>query len=446
MSIIVRSIRNVLRNPLRLFLVVLLLGVSLMFVAAMVGLNNSAQQQITSIRGDVNTAITINYATNVAGGSNTDSGQGGGGFGGFGNFNNETSTPIPESVMSSVQGVDGVVSVEANLVRSDTDGTLKTSSFQTPNGRSITIPPTINGISNGATHFTLGGGSTPTIVAGRAFQSNDASADVAMLSQSLATSNNLNVGSTFALKGTTLTVIGLYTTGTSRFANNTITLPLATMQHIYSVNGVDSITAYAASADTVQSTANNIEKALGNQYDVVTQQTFTQNAINAIDATQNTIQFAMIVSIITAAIVIIFAVVLLVRERTTEIGTLKAIGASHWQVIRQFWSEVLTLSLMASALAVILLVTIGPFVIQQFNSATRGGGSGFGGRGGGFGGGFAGPGLFRGGGAASAAAVLTPQNVLLIVGLGIALALLTSVIPAWYVARLKPAEVLRKGN
>lgn len=64
MDMIIRGIRNVLRNPLRLLLVVLLLGASLMLVTAMVILNNSAQQQLENVHKEVGTTITINYATN----------------------------------------------------------------------------------------------------------------------------------------------------------------------------------------------------------------------------------------------------------------------------------------------------------------------------------------------------------------------------------------------
>ena len=42
-------------------------------------------------------------------------------------------------------------------------------------------------------------------------------------------------------------------------------------------------------------------------------------------------------------------------------------------------------------------------------------------------------------------ATLNAQALLIIVGLGMGLAVLTSAIPAWYVARIKPAEVLRRG-
>jgi ABC-type antimicrobial peptide transport system permease subunit len=148
--------------------------------------------------------------------------------------------------------------------------------------------------------------------------------------------------------------------------------------------------------------------------------------------------------------VIIFAVFITVRERTAEIGTLKAIGASHWQVIRQFWGEVLALSAIAAILAVLLLATLGPVISQAFNISTpttttsttpgRFGNGAFG----------QGRALFASQAATKlsnvhlSSATLNAQSLLIIVGLGMGLAVLTSVIPSWYVARIKPAEVLRR--
>jgi ABC-type antimicrobial peptide transport system permease subunit len=474
-----------------------------MFVAAMVSLHQSVQQQLAAVHRQVGTAILINYAENNAsqygGGNNGGSGfPGGGGFpGGQGGFGQATTTPMPNSVIQQVTSVSGVVSTEESIVQYDRDGELKTSTITTPNGRTITIPATVYGVSNGATHFTLRGGSAPTLVAGRGLQDSDANMNVAIMNQTLASTNNLQVGSTFTLKGTTITILGLYTT-TDQFSGNSVVLPLATAQRIYSVDGVTSITAYAASYEQVQPVATKLKDVLGSTYDVVTQDTISANTIATLNVVQNSVTLALIVSIVVAVIVIVFTVIIIVRERSVEIGTLKAIGASHWQVIRQFWGEVLAMSGLGAVVAVVLLVLLGPIVSQVFNMSVGGGrggfggggsggggfgggggggggfgggggggGGGFGGGGGGFGGGGGGGGGFGGGGGGFgggggsggnrglfaqagnvhlAVPTLNVQTVLIIVGLGIGLALLASVIPAWYVARLKPAVVLRSGN
>ena len=455
MDTIIRGMRNVLRNPVRLLMVVLLLGASLMLVAAMVSLNGSAQQQLANVHKEVGTAITINYVTNdsQATSSNTGSqGQttGGPGGGGRGFFTQPTSTPIPNSTITTVQKLAGVASVESSLRRTDTDSTLKTSSVQSPSGRSFSIPPTVNGISTDAAHFTLAGGSTPTLQSGRSFQASDANSDVAMMSQSLATTNNLQVGSTFTLKGKTFSIIGLYTTDQT-FANSSLVVPMTVMQSIFAVNGVDSITAYAQSYEQVNTVATRLRNTLGKAFDVVTEASTYASTINALNTAQNSIQLALIVSIITATLVIIFAVFITVHERTSEIGALKAIGASHWQVICQFWGEVLALSAAAAVIAVALLATLGPVISQAFNVSMPAATTTTTARGG-FGGGQFGAGrnLFASqapqlSNVHLSSATLNPQTLLIIVGLGMGLAVLTSVIPSWYVAHIKPAEVLRRG-
>ena len=447
MDTIIRGVRNVLRNPLRLLLVVFLLGASLMLVAAMVSLNSSAQQQLGNVHKEVGTAITINYASNdsqnAAQSATTQGGKPGGGV--F--FNQRTVTPVPNSAVTKVKNLPGVASVEESLRRTDTSSTLKTSSIQGPNGQSFSPPLTVNGISTDAAHFTLAGGSTPTLVSGRSFQASDANSYVAMMSQALAQSNGLSVGSTFSWKGKTFTLIGLYTTTDQGFSNDSLVVPLAIMQHVYSINGVDSITVYAQSYEQVDALAARVRSTLGKAYDVVTEASNYTNTIDALNTAQSSIQLAMIVAIVIATLVIIFTVFITVRERTTEIGTLKAIGASHWQVIRQFWGEILALSAVAAVIALALLAMFGPLISAAFNgsiptsSSTPGGPVSK----------FAGPGrvLFTSPQTANlnvhlSVITVNAQALLIIVGLGMALALLTSVIPSWYVARIKPAEVLRR--
>src|SRR5258708_14904250 len=75
MKLIARSIRNVLRNPLRMILVIALLGISLMFVAAMMSLSANSQQEIAAVHKKVGTSITVNYATNEARNAQQSGGQ-----------------------------------------------------------------------------------------------------------------------------------------------------------------------------------------------------------------------------------------------------------------------------------------------------------------------------------------------------------------------------------
>ena len=198
-----------------------------------------------------------------------------------------------------MKNLPGVASIEESLRRSDTQSTLTTSTIQTPDGRSISIPPTVNGISTGAAHFTLAGGSTPTLVSGRTFQASDANGYVAMMSQTLAENNSLTVDSTFTLKGKTFTIIGLYTTD-QQFADNSLVMPLATMQSVFSVNGVDSITVYAQSYEQVNALAARLRSTLGKAYDVVTQVSTYANTINALNTAQNSIRLALLTSVIPA--------------------------------------------------------------------------------------------------------------------------------------------------
>jgi len=418
----------------------------------MMSLSTSAQQELATVHKKVGTTININYAENEANSVQQSGGSGPSGGPSSGQPP-KGPTPIPNSVVTKVKSVQGVVSTQESLTRPDTNESLKSGSITGTNGQKVSIPLMINGISSDSTNFTLTGGDTPTLVSGRNFRSSDANADVAMMSQSLAQTNHLHVGSTFTLKGKTFTLIGLYTTS-SQFSDNTIVIPLATMQKVFGINGVDSITASAASYEQVKTVAARLRSALGKQFDVVTQDAQYSNVFNALQVAQNSIQVALVVSFLIAAAVIVFAVLMLVRERTAEIAILKTIGASHLQVVRQFWTEIVALSAAAAALAVLLLVTLGPFISQKFDidasSLVNAGGPSL-----------SHPGIIVNGATTSstssaasnplgnvhlAAATLNAQTLLIIVGVGIGLALLTSLIPTWFVSHVKPAEVLRKAN
>ena len=441
MSRVIWSIRNSLRNSGRFILVVTLLGVSLMFVASMVSLSANSQQELTTVHKQVGTTVTITYASNDA--RSGQQGPGGSGF--FGG----PPKPIPNSVITQVKRIRGVESVRESLERPDTEGMLQGTMITAPNGQQMNAPISVSGIASDSASFTIMQGITPTLVSGRPFRTSDAQANVAMMSQELAQANQLQVGSTFRMNGTTLTLIGLYTTG-NPLADGSIVLPMVTMEKVFQVDGVDSLTATAASYEQTETVATRLRSVLGKSFDVVTQTAQYRNVFDALRVAQQSIQVALVVSFLIAAAVIVFAVLMLVRERTAEIAILKTIGASHWQVIRQFWLEILGMSATAATLAVLLLALLGPVLAQKFDidASSLGAASSSTSPGAFFSGTVGGPMTTTASNPLSqvhlAAATLNVQTLLIIVGVGMGLALLTSLIPTWSVAHIKPAIVLRK--
>lgn len=438
-----RSIRNVLRHSGRMILVVTILGISLMFVASMVSLSSNSQQELALVHTQVGTTITINDASNDAnsGQQGTSGSNEPGSFGG-------PPKPIPDSVIARIKQIQGIVSVQESLERPDTDASLQGTLVTAPNGQQVNAPVSVTGISSDSTTFTILQGITPTLVSGRNFRSSDAHARVALMSQALAKANQLQVGSTFSVNGSTLTLIGLYTTG-NPLADSSLVLPMATMENVFQVKGVDSVTATAVSYEQVEAVASRLRRALGQSFNVVTQTAQYRNVFSALRVAQQSIQIALVVSLLVAAVVIVFAVLMLVRERTAEIAILKTIGASHWQVVRQFWLEILTMSATAAMLAVLLLMFLGPVIAQKFDidasslvsTNTPPAGAIFMQT-------VGGPGVTTASHPLSdvhlAAATLNAQTLLIIVGVGMGLALLTSLIPTWSVSHIKPAIVLRK--
>jgi len=147
---------------------------------------------------------------------------------------------------------------------------------------------------------------------------------------------------------------------------------------------------------------------------------------------------AMIVAFIVAAVVILVSVVLMVRQRVKEIGILKAIGASDRQIGLQFGVETLAVSVAAAIIGALLTFPlaqkVGDLLISGSSTSI-----GMAGRGG-FGAGFFGGGVTR---VAGINVAVSPEVFLYALGIAIALAVVASILPAWYVSRVKPGEVLR---
>ncbi|MCW3976801.1 MAG: FtsX-like permease family protein [Candidatus Bathyarchaeota archaeon] len=240
------------------------------------------------------------------------------------------------------------------------------------------------------------------------------------------------VGDTISILGRTFTVIGIFEPAG---ADDMVSLfmDLSEAQSLTgNIGDITEIRVFTESSDVVTQVANAIKSeheeliavtgetrleqlaALKTQYTAA-----LEDAENALVETESVATQEIFVVVAATSSIVLFVMLYTVRERTKEIGTLKAMGFSKWTVMRQFMLEGILLSLIAG----IVGVGIGTFAAPTLSS-------------------FLLPGA---GSSAGSAATVTigPELMLLAFGAAILLGTLGSLYPAWRAAKIRPAEAMR---
>jgi putative ABC transport system permease protein len=161
-------------------------------------------------------------------------------------------------------------------------------------------------------------------------------------------------------------------------------------------------------------------------------ETALQNAESTVSQTQTTAFEEIVVAVAATSLIVLFVMLYTVRERTKEIGTLKAIGFSNWTVMSQFMLEGVLLSLIAGVVGIAIASVAAPTLsslllpsVNPFGGSVRLGAN-------------AGP-------SNSSAAIIgiNPQLMLVAFGAAALLGALGSLYPAWRASRTRPAEAMR---
>jgi putative ABC transport system permease protein len=325
---------------------------------------------------------------------------------------------------------------------------------------------TVLGSNNPTDLANTQGSGTFTLKSGKVFDSTS-SDDVALVGSALASKNNLSVGSTFTAYNTTIKVVGIFDSGNT-FSNGLLVLPLATLQTLSSQAGdITSAVVTADSITDVDSVTAAIKNALGSSADVTSSKDQAESSIAPLNSIKSVSLYSLIGAVIAGAIIILLTMVMIVRERRREIGVLKAIGASNLKVMLQFMTEAVTLTVLGAVVGILLgVVAAQPITNTLVSNSTSSSTAtvrtpGFGGaRGGGGGGGFAarlgqsggGGGNFVAGGRGLGRVRNSVSNIhaavgwsVLIYGLGaaIVIAISGSLVASWFIAKVRPAEVMR---
>lgn len=459
MRVFIRGMRNAFRNTLRTVSVTLILGLSVGLALVMLLSYQTVQARIVSVKASVGNTITVNPA-------------GAQGFQGGGE-------PLNEEQIATISDISDVTSVQMSLqdrLTPSTDtslvsaieaGTLGNRFGQqaqrqfaaspppgqagTAQTQTFTPPINVTGVSDPSVLIT---GNTE-LTSGSVFAA-DSSEEVALVGSTLATKNNLTVDSTFTAYGERMIkVVGIFDAG-NQFANAGLYMPINTLQTLSEqADQVSSVTVNASSIETVDSVAEAIKSKLGaDKVDVTSNKDAAAQALAPLENIKSISLYSLIGALVAGAVITLLIMMMIVRERRREIGVLKAIGSSNIGIVTQFVSEAMVLTVIGSVLGTILgIVLSNPVLSVLVNNSTsvarQAGGMGPGGPGG-PGGGFARVAQIGGqiGGGIQGTVSNLQANAgfeLILYGFlaAIAIAIIGSALPAWIIAKVKPAEVMR---
>lgn len=302
------------------------------------------------------------------------------------------------------------------------------------------MPVTVTGVSDTSAASTFGG-TTLTWKSGAVF---DATKDenVAVVGTSIATKNNLSVGSTFTAYSQTIKVVGIYDAGNT-FANNGVFMSLSALQRLSGqTDSITSATAVVDSLDNLASTTTAIKSVLGTKADITNSQDVADSTVKPLESVKTISLFSLIGAAVAGAIIILMTMMMIVRERRREIGVMKAIGSSNIGIVKQFVVEALTLT----ALGLVVGLGIGvaaatPLTNSLVSTSSSSSQSTQRGPGGGMG--------IRSFGTAGRETI---RNINASVGAGtlalgtlsaLAIAVIGSAAPAFAISKIKPAEAMR---
>ena len=240
--------------------------------------------------------------------------------------------------------------------------------------------------------------------------------------------NDINVGDSIGLNGESLEVVGIFDSGT-RLGGNTIIVPYEILKSAFFLDGPNIIYVTVDTIGNMGLVEEKLKDTLGTEdYDVAPLSTLMGDRADMlqenIDSISANSELGSLVSLLTAAAVMVFVMILVTRERIREIGVLKAIGFRNSKIMAQFFTESMTLATIGFVVGVLLTIIAGPNIASLFIGASSTSGA---------------PGMPVSVGDFT----LSSELMLYTLALSIVLGIIGSLYPIMKAINLKPAEALR---
>lgn len=344
MRLLLLGVRNVYRNHARALLVIGVVGLSVGLFLTMSRTGAATAREARELKARAATRIEVNEAGNPSGYAGT------------------VTTDLLPADVSRLRALPHVVRVERYVKRQFVD-----------NRRT---PPTgvLIGVDPGATLRlqSMGGFvGSPRVLEGRGFTPDDAGQPRAIVGMAFARSRAVRLGDELVLPGPEVQrgkwiyphsiqdlrarVIGIFEVRVV-YPDNQVFVPLDVAQGVMGL-GPGRVSQYIVtvdSAENVPAVARALRATLGPAVDVISEDQTALQAAGALEAVSRASRMGAVVAAVAGMLVVLFTMVLVTRERTREIGILKAIGASNRNVAQLFTAETLALAVSAGVLGSLL--------------------------------------------------------------------------------------------
>lgn len=220
------------------------------------------------------------------------------------------------------------------------------------------------------------------VLAGRFLDSNDVALrqKVALLTDKLAIrlygSQTAAVGQVIKLHGLQFTVIGTFkekvsSFGQSELNNETILIPITLQRYFTRVERIDPLYVQAKTPEDVEAVTQSVTKVLESRHRSGAK--YKVENLSAILSAAKSISFVLslvlllvsTIALVISGIGIMNIMLVTVTERTREIGLRMAVGASRREILLQFLTEAVIISLGGGVLGILLGVAM-PLSVQFF--------------------------------------------------------------------------------
>ena len=441
MGTVIRGIKNIFRNKIRNIAVILVLCLSLSLALMMINMNFSSSQRVSNIKSNLGNKFNVSGLW----------------------LEGEQYNP-DESLADEILKINSVISVVKVISGTFSSEKLKYPMYDLFNpslykGEFIEgVKFCLYGIEEASMILDLQEGYIK-LIEGNLFRKTDIEQNVALIDNPFAEVNNLKIGSDIVINEERIKVCGIFehTPIKVKIGEQTrmitgivaeIYIPFKTAQRLLGYEGkVQFLNVTVDSIDNVEKTIDYINNELSDgkimAYREYHKYIFT---IEYLDKIKRITKVSMILTFVVGALIILLIMFINIRERAKEIGILKAIGASNLNISTQFLIESITLCSVALILSVVVVLIanqfLADFIIEKISDESE---------------------IIKEiknvgmekekiyeieeltGQLFSLKIIFSPQLLLLAILLTILLATIGSLIPAFYISKLRPAEVLRFG-